>query len=66
MMKTMKGKKSISQILYEVEWREVLREAIKIRPASWCDNPVREWRNEGDTIMCAIMMKLKEKGVIKY
>jgi predicted metal-dependent peptidase len=54
---------SLTEILAKLDWQAILRKAIESRPTSWGDNPVREWRNAGDTVYCALMAELKRRGV---
>ena len=57
--------KSLTQILAELDWKEILREAIQLRSSSWADRPVVEYRNAGDTIYCALMMELRKRGHVR-
>jgi hypothetical protein len=61
---SMRKKKTLRQILSEIDWKLVLKNAIENRPTSWGDNPVREWRNAGDTIYCALMNELRKRGYV--
>lgn len=49
--------------LQKLDWIKVLDMAIKMRPTSWGDNPVWEWRNAGDTILWSLMAIAKEQGL---
>lgn len=56
--------KSLEQFLYELDWTEILKEAIESRPNAWGDHPLNAPRNAGETIRNAFMHKLREKGYI--
>ena len=46
--------------LWRLDWIKILRRAIELRPTSWSDNPVREWRNAADCLCIAIIDTLKK------
>jgi len=58
--------RSLFGLLAQLDWKEILRYAIESRKSSWADNPVREWRNAGDTVFCALLEALRKKGVDPY
>lgn len=57
--------KTLTEILAELDWRYILKNAIKLRQSSWSQNPVIEWRNAGDTIYCALINELRTRGYVK-
>jgi hypothetical protein len=56
--------KTLTQILSELDWRIILKNAVENRPTSWANKPVVEWRNAGDTIYCALMQELRKRGYV--
>ena len=54
----------IKQEIYQLNWIKILDEAIKSRPSSWNDNPVREWRNASDEILGALINQMEDKKLI--
>lgn len=56
--------KNLKYDLYKLNWINILNEAIKSRPTSWSETPVREWRNAGDTICSSLIRALEEKKLI--
>ena len=54
------------QTLYELDWSKILHEAILLRQSSWPADIGNhtEWRNAGDTIMAALISRLKKQKVI--
>lgn len=54
----------IKQEIYQLDWIKILNEAIKSRPSSWNDNPIREWRNASDEILGALIHQMEEKKLI--
>jgi hypothetical protein len=58
--------KTLTQILGELDWMKILKNAINSRPSSWSDKPVLEWRNAGDTVFCALVNELRERGYGSY
>jgi hypothetical protein len=61
----LEDKKTLLEILAPIDWRNILINAIKSRPSSWGENPVREWRNAGDTIYCALISELRKRGYVR-
>jgi len=62
-----KGKRcSLSEVLYRLDWIEILREAIEMRRSSWGDRPVVEWRNASDEVCFALLRALEKAGVDVY
>jgi hypothetical protein len=57
-------KDKLKMILYRLDWIKILDRAIKMRPTSWNDNPVREWRNASDEINFAVVHALEEEGIL--
>jgi len=47
--------------LYQLDWIQILAEAIRMRPTSWNENPVREWRNASDEICSAVIRALEKE-----
>lgn len=45
--------------LTKLNWIKILDGAIKNRPTSWNDDPVREWRNASDEIWGSIMRAMR-------
>ncbi|RLG93767.1 hypothetical protein DRO29_07290 [Candidatus Bathyarchaeota archaeon] len=62
----LKGSMSLFSLLAFLDWRQILKLAIKIRPTSWSESPVIEWRNAGDTIFSALINVLEQHGVDPY
>ena len=52
------------QKLYELDWANILRNAIAMRTGSWNFPQNIEMINAGDTILAALMVELKKCGVI--
>ena len=52
------------QTLYELDWAMILKNAIAMRTGSWNFPNITEWRNAGDTIMAALISRLKKQKVI--
>ena len=50
--------------LYQLDWIQILAEAIRMRPTSWNEKPVREWRNASDEICTAVIRALEKKVLI--
>jgi hypothetical protein len=50
--------------LYQLDWIKILADAIEMRPTSWNDKPVREWRNASDEICSAVIRALEKEGKI--
>jgi hypothetical protein len=61
---SMSKKETLRQILSKIDWKLVLKNAIERRPTSWGDKPVREWRNAGDSVYCALMDELRKRGYV--
>ncbi len=57
-------KRELRRILFKLDWKEILYNAIKNRPTSWNENPVLEWRNASDTILSALLRELEKRGVL--
>jgi len=55
---------TLTELLSKIEWRNILMNAIKSRQTSWGQSPVREWRNAGDTIYCALINELRRMGYV--
>jgi len=53
---------TLTEFLAKINWIEVLKKAIELRPTSWAERPVVEWRNASDTIFSALMIILREEG----
>jgi hypothetical protein len=51
-------REEIKNVLYGLNWIKILNDAIKSRPLSWNDNPVREWRNASDEICFEVIRSL--------
>ena len=45
--------------LWRLDWIKILRRAIELRPSSWSDHPVIEWRNASDCLCIAVIDALK-------
>lgn len=56
--------RTLTQILSELDWKTILKNAVESRPTSWASKPVVEWRNAGDTIYCALMRELRKRGYV--
>lgn len=59
------AREDFRQELYSLNWIEILSKAIFLRPTSWNDNPVREWRNASDQIVGSLIQELEDKGYLK-
>ena len=57
-------KNKFKHALYNLDWIQILNDAIKSRPTSWAENPVIEWRNASDEICGAVCTALVMKGVM--
>lgn len=58
----MSEQKSLTQILAKLDWKMILKCAVELRPSSWSDRPVIEWKNAGDTMYSALMIELRKRG----
>lgn len=56
---------SIHWKVASLKWEDILLEAIKNRPTSWKQEPVRELRNASDEIASATMKAMEKAGIIK-
>ena len=57
---------SLFSLLAFLDWKQILRLAISLRPTSWSEKPVTEWRNAGDTIFSALTYVLEKCGIDPY
>ncbi len=59
---------SIAGLLGRLDWIEILDYAINksILSTAWNKNPVKEWRNAGDSIYLAILNQLRQQGINPY
>lgn len=62
---TLEDQPTLTQILSNIDWLNILIGAVNNRKSSWGDNPVREWRNAGDTIYCALINELRKRGYVR-
>ena len=61
---TTKQKRDLKTLLYRLNWIKILDEAIKMRPTSWKENPVTEYRNASDEINSALIRTLEDVDVL--
>jgi hypothetical protein len=57
-------KERIKAKLARLDWIKILDNAIKSRPTSWNDNPVREWRNASDEVYMAVIHAMEDIGIL--
>lgn len=51
------------ELMSLIDWIEVVDRAVKMRPTSWGENPIREWRNASDEIWYALASQAEAKGI---
>ena len=61
---TKKQKQDLKTVLYRLNWVSIMNEAVKLRPGSWADYPVREWRNASDCVSAALIFALEKKKIL--
>jgi len=54
----------LRQILYRLDWKKIMYDAYRMRPSSWREDPILEWRNASDCVCFAVMDAL-EKALYK-
>jgi len=54
----------LRQILYRLDWKKIIHDAYRMRPSSWREDPILEWRNASDCVCFAVMDAL-EKALYK-
>ena len=54
----------IKYLLYSLDWISIVARAIKNRPTSWNEHPIREFRNASDEILFSLINELIDRGVI--
>ena len=55
-----KTEERIHYKIWRLDWIKILDRAIKMRPTSWTERPVLEYRNASDEILCAMMHFAKD------
>ena len=50
--------------IYRLNWIKILKEAVDMRPTSWGNRPVIEWRNASDCVCVAVIKALEAEGII--
>lgn len=55
--------KQVKHAIAQLDWIEILSEAIKARPASWGKDVVREWRNASDEVWGAMNNQAVKRGI---
>jgi len=58
-------KEEVVDSLYKLDWIIIMRDAIEMRPSSWNQNPIREWRNSSDEVCSATIGALRKLHNIK-
>ena len=58
-----KTEERIYHKIWRLDWIKILDRAIKMRPTSWRENPVSEYRNASDEILSALMHFAKEANL---
>jgi len=56
----------LREIIGRLDWIKIMDKAIKSRPTSWDDNPIREWRNASDCVYWAVMDALEKELYKKF
>ncbi len=63
-MPDMISRKELQEKLWQLDWIQILKEAVESRPTSWGDRPVIEWRNASDCICHSVIHALEREGII--
>ena len=51
--------------MYRLDWIEILRRAVDMRPTSFrSDPPFWEWRNASDEICYAVVHAMEDAGIV--
>lgn len=54
------------QSLYKLDWSKILYQAIKNRPTSWKEIPIKEWRNASDEVMIEVVNSIRQHHKIEH
>ncbi len=58
-------REKIMYAIWRLDWIKIMNTAIKVRPTSWNEDPIREWRNASDEVVGALMNEATKKDIFE-